>query len=67
MVYATSETQKSVSRQRLDSKSINAQILEWENSMYEQNKRKYQDEALVEKQLEELPELLASLESFSEK
>ncbi|NEP45445.1 MAG: hypothetical protein F6K35_41995 [Okeania sp. SIO2H7] len=67
MVYLTSETQKSVSRQRLDSKSINAQILEWENSMYEENKRKYQDEALVEKQLEELPELLASLESFSEK
>ena len=67
MVYLTSESQKSVSRQKLDSKSINAQILEWEKSMYEQNKRKCQDEALVEKQLEELPELLESLESFSEK
>ena len=67
MVYATPETEKSVSRQSLDSKLIDAQILEWENSMYEQNRRKCQDEALVEKQLEELPELLASLESFSEK
>ena len=67
MVYLTSKTQKSVSRQRLDSKSINAKILELEKSMCQENRRKCRDEALVEKQLEELSELLASLESFSEK
>jgi len=67
MVYLNSETKKSTSRSRLDSQLINAKILELEKSMYEENRRKCRDEALVEKQLEELSELLASLESFSEK
>jgi len=67
MVYLNSETKKSTSRPRLDSQLINAKILELEKSMYEENRRKCRDEALVEKQLEELSELLASLESFSEK
>jgi hypothetical protein len=35
--------------------------------MCQEKKIKSRDEALVKKQLEELPELLASLESFSEK
>ncbi len=67
MVYVTSQTQKSALRPRLDSKSISAQILELEKSMCQENRRKCRDEALVKKQLEELSELLASLESFSEK
>ena len=67
MVYLTSETQKSALRPRLDSKSINAKVLELEKSMCQENRRKSRDEALVEEQLEELSELLASLESFSEK
>jgi len=67
MVYLASETKKSKSSSRLDSQSINAKILELEKSMYEENRRKCRDEALVERQLEELSELLASLESFSEK
>lgn len=67
MVYLKSGTKKLTSSLGLDAKSINAQILEWEKSMCQEKRRKSQDEALVEKQLEELPELLASLESFSEK
>jgi hypothetical protein len=67
MVCLTSETQKSALRPSLSFKSINAKILELKKSMYEENRRKCRDEALVEKQLEELSELLASLESFSEK
>lgn len=67
MVYLKSGTNKQTSSPELDTKSINTQILEWEKSMCQEKRRKSQDEVLVEKQLEELPELLASLESFSEK
>lgn len=67
MVYLKSETNKSTSSAGLEPKSIDAQVLQWEKSMCEEKKIKSRDEALVKKQLEELPELLASLESFSEK
>lgn len=67
MVDLKSETKQSTSRQNIEPKSIDVQILEWEKSMCQENRRKCEDEALVEKQLEELLELLVSLESFSEK
>lgn len=65
MVVIKSKTKKSEPILTLDCQPINAEILEWEN-MYKQNRRRCNDEALVAKQLDELPKLLASLESFSE-